>query len=392
MVLGKNKAQAGFTLVELLAVMAILGMLAGLVAGTVVGLGTRSQSARLDGDRDGIRKAANAFFLDSFPEAYPVDSTEGTVPSIKAIDFKAWTPQDPNKTFVPDFLTEILDSAALVSWRIDEDSGNVFFAQDGAPLIKPSNNRMDISAVTTSVSGTASSYLFDLEMAKNEAAPEIIEISIPAGYSIGGGQAVVGSYVGIVSVELDTDNSIDPGSTIHFGGVVVATGTSKEWVIVMDYNDNVTSGGSTDISVKTGSEATRKHILDVVAPSSSSGGTSTITLERGTDTEENLATETWEITMFGTATRDISSVLTIPTTGTSAGGGAGIDIMTISTSGAIEAGSGGSTLSPTLTMIVNPSTGAVYRWSVEEHTTISPTVGTTDFFGNMPGTQGVLIN
>ena len=66
--------------------------------------------------------------------------------------------------------------------------------------------------------------------------------------------------------------------------------------------------------------------------------------------------------------------------------------MTISTSGAIEAGSGGSTLSPTLTMIVNPSTGAVYRWSVEEHTTISPTVGTTDFFGNMPGTQGVLIN
>jgi len=54
-----------------------------------------------------------------------------------------------------------------VSWRIDEDSGNVFFSQDGAPLIKPSNNRMDISAVTTNVSGTASNYLFDLTMAKN---------------------------------------------------------------------------------------------------------------------------------------------------------------------------------------------------------------------------------
>jgi len=112
MVLGKGKAQSGFILIELLAVMAILGILAGLVAGTVVGLGSRSQSARLDGDRDGIRKAANAFFLDSFPEAYPVDSTEGTVPSIKAIDFKEGTPQDPNKTFVPDFLTEIPDSAA----------------------------------------------------------------------------------------------------------------------------------------------------------------------------------------------------------------------------------------------------------------------------------------
>ena len=38
MVLGKGKAQSGFILIELLAVMAILGILAGLVAGTVVGL------------------------------------------------------------------------------------------------------------------------------------------------------------------------------------------------------------------------------------------------------------------------------------------------------------------------------------------------------------------
>ena len=360
----------------------------------MVGLGSRSQSARLDGDRDGIRKAANAFFLDSFPEAYPVDSTEGTVPSIKAIDFKAGTPQDPNKTFVPDFLTEMPDSAALVSWRIDEDSGNVFFSQDGASLIKPSNNRMDISAVTTNVSGTASNYLFDLTMAKNEAAPEIIEISIPAGYSIGGGQAVVGSLMGVVSVELATDNSIDPGSTIHYGGVVVATGTSNEWVIVMDYNDNVTSGAGTDVAVKTGSEALRVHAFYVVAPSANSGGTFTITLERGTDDEQNLATEEWELTMLGTALLDVSGDFTIPTTGTSAtGSGATTSVITISSSsGATLTGSGGSSLSPSLTMIVNPSTAAVYRWSVEEHTTISPTVGTSDFFDSMPGTQGVLIN
>ena len=43
MVLGRDRSQKGFTLVELLAVMAILGILAGLVAGTVAGLGSRSQ-------------------------------------------------------------------------------------------------------------------------------------------------------------------------------------------------------------------------------------------------------------------------------------------------------------------------------------------------------------
>lgn len=42
MVLSRGRTQAGFTLVELLAVMAILGILAGLVAGTLVGLGFRS--------------------------------------------------------------------------------------------------------------------------------------------------------------------------------------------------------------------------------------------------------------------------------------------------------------------------------------------------------------
>ncbi len=142
----RGKAQAGFTLIELLAVMGILGILSGLVAGTVVGLGSRSQSTRLDD----IRTSANSFFLESFPESYLVEDVAsgvtGNVSGIKEIDFKKGLPQDPDKTFIPYFLTELPDSSALISWRIDENSGNVIFAQDGSALIKPSNIRLDGSA------------------------------------------------------------------------------------------------------------------------------------------------------------------------------------------------------------------------------------------------------
>ncbi len=291
--LGKNRAQAGFTLVELLAVMAILGILAGLVAGTVVGLGSRSQATRLDGDRDGIRKAANAFFLESFPEAYPVaEVAEGTtdnVDGIKELDFKKGLPQDPNRTFIPDFLTELPDSSALISWRIDENSGNVFFAQDGTPLIKPSNNRLDVSAADNSLS-TTSDYLFELSMAKNEAAADTVEIKIPAGYSIGGGQAVAGTLMGYLSATLDTDNAVDAGQVITYGGVVVATGASNEWALVVDYNDYVSSSSTTGLEVKPPAEATRIHKMSVVSPSSDSGGTITIEFSRGTDSEANAGT------------------------------------------------------------------------------------------------------
>ena len=88
----RGKSQTGFTLIELLAVMAILGILAGLVSGTVVGLGSRGQATLLDGDRDGIRKAANSFNLEAFPEAYPIvaitPDVTGNVTGIHEIDYK----------------------------------------------------------------------------------------------------------------------------------------------------------------------------------------------------------------------------------------------------------------------------------------------------------------
>ena len=53
------------------------------------------------------------------------------------------------------------------------------------------------------------------------------------------------------------------------------------------------------------------------------------------------------------------------------------------------------TVSPSITpetILSEPTTNAVYRWAAEEHTTISPVVGTSNFFSAVPGSQGVLVN
>ena len=406
MVLSRGKAQAGFTLVELLAVMAILGILAGLVAGTVVGLGSRSQSTRLDGDRDSISKSANSFSLEAFAGVYPVvaitSSVTGNVSGVQEIDFKAGLPQDPNKKFVPDFLTNLPDSSALVSWRIDTNSGNVFFAQDGSKLIKPSNNRLDIDAVTGD-KDTNDDHVLELFMAKDEAAPEVIEISIPAGYTLGGGQAAEGTVVGTLQAVLDTDNPFDSGNKVYFGGVILTSVDSSgdpnpdEWNLVVDYNFN-----SSSKDVKTSTEAVRNHIIEVVRPSSGSGGTLTINFARGTDIEANESTETWTLTLLGTGTDTLTSSITIPSgtldededslTNRTADASTGFQTGdSWAVSGATSLTIPNDTSGGSESLLKNPDTAAVYRWSAEEHSSIDPVVGETLFFNDLGGSQGVVI-
>ena len=193
--LASLKRQRGFTLIELLAVMAIMGILAGVVAGAVTGLGTTSQETRLAGDENTLGKAADRFFTDSFPQTYPVldpdndnTGTDGApdgdldnddsppLPAgdlgVRVIDFDASIPQDATLSFVPDFLKEVPDSSALVSWRVDQTTGNVFFTEDGAALVKPSLARLDVKAIDTSNEDTSvdpairvqSNHVFKLSM------------------------------------------------------------------------------------------------------------------------------------------------------------------------------------------------------------------------------------
>ena len=141
-------------MVELLAVMAMMAILAGVVAGAVIGLGSTGQNTRLAGDRNTIAKSADRFFTDSFPQTYPVVELDtngdgeidhnyefdlpGGDRGVRTIDFDAIPPQYATLSFVPDFLKGVPDSSALVSWRVDTSTGNVFFAEDGSALVRPS--------------------------------------------------------------------------------------------------------------------------------------------------------------------------------------------------------------------------------------------------------------
>ena len=393
----RDKRSKGFTLTELLAVMAILGILAGLVTGAIVGLGTRGQEARLEGDRETIRKAANQFSVEAFPEVFPVveldDTDASIVPTtdigVRLIDFKARLPQDPTKKFVPDFLSTLPGSSALVSWRIDTRSGNVFFASNGADLILPSSNRLDIAASNSEVSAL-SDYTFDLLMGKNEAAVDTLEIRIPAGYSLGGQFAPAGSLMGVLKITLDTDNEADSGQQVHLGGVLVATGEANQWSLVVNYNDNVSTSGSSNVTVKPSAEAVRVHTVTIVPPSGTSAGSLTLDVDRGSDDAENKATELWELTILGQATTDLSSVNTVPSTSPSATGGIDSSARSIDTTDGFAV-TGGSSLTSTVSIITNPSTAAVKRWLSEENTSIDPEIGTARFFNSVAGDQGVLI-
>ena len=160
-ILALHRVQRGFTLVELLAVMAIIGILAGVVAGSVSGLGASGQRAQIASDTKVMSTSADRFFNESFPQIYPVSGADtnadgvldeddspplpaGDV-NVRLIDFDARLPQDPTKTFAPDFLKDIPNSAALSRYRVDTKTGNAFAPADGSALIPPADSRLNVT-------------------------------------------------------------------------------------------------------------------------------------------------------------------------------------------------------------------------------------------------------
>lgn len=355
-----RRGQRGFTLIELVAVMAILAVLAALVGGAVGGMGATGQNARLAGDTDTLGKAADRFFNDSFPQTYPVVSLANTDASIipvsetlgsvdfgiRLLDFDARLPQDPTKVFVPDFIKDIPATAALVSWRVDTATGQVFFTQDGAVLARPSGSRFSVSAGSTALSAHPN-YTFTQAWKKGGAAQVEMSVEIPAGYSIGGQSLAANTQVGTFTTQFYTDNPWDPGQPINYGavvttdsvlagsGVVYATGQANEWVAKIDL----------------GEETLRVYTISITMPSSDTPGKITIVTDRTgvwdavshPDTDFEESSGTWVLTIDGVVS--------------------GTNIIT------------------------NPGTKGVYRWLTKEHTATD----VPDFFNDVAGNQSVVI-
>ena len=386
----RRLAQRAFTLVELLAVMAIIGILAGVVAFAVTGLSATGLNAQIQSDTKNIEISADRFFNDSFPQTYPVvlleTDSDGKIIDllvedagelgVRLVDFEARLPQDPNQTFTPDFIKEIPDSAALVSYRIDTNTGNVFAAADGTQLVLPANSRLDVStgnrALETSNEAflgdrepnEASDYTFKLRMRKNEAAVEILTVEIPAGYSLGGISEPEGTFMGKLNIEFSTDNPWDPGQVITLDADILKTGEANEWEIKVVYDINFSTGAGNDVNLKNREFAQpaddRFHTISLIAPTEDTPGKLTLVMDRitenpsdtdYTDPAHNEATETWKLVIFDHPEFPIGSEL------------GGVNLLT------------------------NPSVDKVYRWLTEEHTSID----TDNVFERVSGNQAVVI-
>ena len=88
----ENKQDKGFTLVELLIVIVILGILATVTVFAVRGITTRAQTNACDVEQRALETAVEAFYVDSGTQTFPAALANLTPNFVKeAPDATVWT-------------------------------------------------------------------------------------------------------------------------------------------------------------------------------------------------------------------------------------------------------------------------------------------------------------
>ena len=354
--------------------MAIIGVLAGVVSGSVSELGASGRFAQILSDTKTMEIAVDRFFNASSPQRYPVKNPDtngdGVLNSqdfhplpagdvnVRIIDFWARLPQDPSRTFSPDFIKQVPDSAAVISYRVDTATGEVFPATGGAALIPPSDLRLDVNLEDNSIGGP-SRLRFELTMRKNRAALESVKIQIPPAYVIGGQSLPAGVEVGNLDIFFDVDNPWRSGHVLKVSTPVLTTGRAHEWEISPDYSKAISQANGDVVDTVKGailsggttrrSGPTLTHTLDVLPAAYEVPGELTLEIDRsrGARLPHNESRETWVLTMFAYPDQYAGS----------------------------------------LAIITNPTKAGVYRWVGESHSTIQ----VEDVFEPAAGNQVVLI-
>ncbi|MCH2305809.1 MAG: type II secretion system GspH family protein [SAR202 cluster bacterium] len=350
----KLKDEKGFTLTELLAVLVILGVLAGLVSIAVSKIPQSSKNVRLSADKITISTAVDSFFNLSSPRQYPIIKLDATnsdlLPKtknnkskdfgVRLLNFDANLNKNSSQSFVPDFLKQIPPSSNSVSWRIDIQKGILFFASEGSPLIPPSNSRFNISILTTNKSEKISSYEFDLKTNQNEAALTEIKITIPKGYILDTKKIDTNTLIGKLDGIILENNPWKPGTSIQFTGELKTTSVENKWILKIDYPDLM----NTKINENLFTQKDKIHNVILIPPSDKSPGEIKLILDRvGEQTNYNLSDEKWTLKIFGENDK--------------------------------------------INIIQNPKTPNLYRWVVKGKTTIDP----EEIINIIPGQQSIII-